>query len=314
MITGINFYSDDFTETPLQSINLRNEDRKTLGAFANYTFDLGEKVAIESGLRGDYVLNDKFYLLPRVAALFKWTNRLSTRIGGGLGYRNASIFNQEAELLGYKNVLAINRNTTKAEQSYGGNADIGYKFPINEKMFINFNQMFFYTYLNSPLVLQNNGTNYEFVNSNGYTKSMGTETFFKFGFYDFVLFVGYTYTDATNHFSGNKSNVSLTPKHSLKGDLLYALPGKWRIGVDYELKSGQTLSNGNLTPSFWTYGAVVEYYYKKFTFFGNIENVFDYRQTRQESLISGPNNTPQFTEVWAPLDGFVFNFGLKIKL
>ncbi len=314
LITGINFYSDDFTETPLQSINLRNEDRKTLGAFANYTFDLGEQVAIESGFRGDYVLNDKFYLLPRVSALFKWTNRLSTRIGGGLGYRNASIFNQESELLGYKNVLAINRNTTKAEQSYGGNADIGYKFPINEKMFINFNQMFFYTYLNSPLVLQNNGTNYEFVNAKGYTKSMGTETFFKFGFYDFVLFVGYTYTDATNHFSGNKSNVSLTPKHSLKGDLLYALPGKWRIGVDYELKSGQTLSNGNQTPSFWTYGAVVEYYYKKFTFFGNIENVFDYRQTRQESLISGPNNTPQFTEVWAPLDGFVFNFGLKIKL
>ena len=314
LITGINFYSDDFTETPLQSINLRNEDRKTMGAFANYTFDLGEKVAIESGFRGDYVLNDKFYLLPRVSALFKWTNRLSTRIGGGLGYRNASIFNQESELLGYKNVLAINRNTTKAEQSYGGNADIGYKFPINEKMFINFNQMFFYTYLNSPLVMQNNGTNYEFVNAKGYTKSMGTETFFKFGFYDFVLFVGYTYTDATNHFSGNKSNVSLTPKHSLKGDLLYALPGKWRIGVDYELKSGQTLSNGNQTPSFWTYGAVVEYYYKKFTFFGNIENVFDYRQTRQESLISGPNNTPQFTEVWAPLDGFVFNFGLKIKL
>ena len=314
LITGLNFYSDDFTETPLQSINLRNEDSKTLGAFANYTFDLGEKVAIESGFRGDYVLNDKFYLLPRVSALFKWTNRLSTRIGGGLGYRNASIFNQESELLGYKNVLAINRNTTKAEQSYGGNADIGYKFPINEKMFINFNQMFFYTYLNSPLVLQNNGTNYEFVNAKGYTKSMGTETFFKFGFYDFVLFVGYTYTDATNQFSGNKSNVSLTPKHSLKGDLLYALPGKWRIGVDYELKSGQTLSNGNQTPSFWTYGAVVEYYYKKFTFFGNIENVFDYRQTRQESLISGPNNTPQFTEVWAPLDGFVFNFGLKIKL
>ena len=80
----------------------------------------------------------------------------------------------------------------------------------------------------------------------------------------------------------------------MKGDLLYALPGKWRIGVDYELKSGQTLSNGNLTPSFWTYGAVVEYYYKTFTFFVNIENVFDYRQTRQESLISGPNNTPQF--------------------
>ena len=314
LITGLNFYTDDFKETPLQSANLRSEDRKTLGAFANYTFDLGEKVSIESGLRGDYVFKDKFFLLPRVSALFKWTNRLTTRIGGGMGYRNASIFNQEAEILGYKNVLAINRNTTRAEQSYGGNADIGYKLPLGEKMFINFNQMFFYTYLDNPLVLQSNGSNYEFANANGYTKSMGTETFFKFGFYDFVLFVGYTYTDATNHFSGNKSNVTLTPKHSLKGDLLYALPGKWRIGVDYELKSSQTLSNGNQTPSFWTYGAVVEHYYKNFTFFGNVENIFDYRQTKQESLLSTPNNTPQFTEVWAPLDGFVFNFGLKIKL
>jgi iron complex outermembrane receptor protein len=314
LITGLNFYTDDFKETPLQSANLRNEDRKTLGAFANYTFDLGEKVSIESGLRGDYVFKDKFFLLPRVSALFKWTNRLTTRIGGGMGYRNASIFNQESEILGYKNVLAINRNNTKAEQSYGGNADIGYKLPLGEKMFINFNQMFFYTYLDNPLVLQSNGSNYEFANANGYTKSMGAETFFKFGFYDFVLFVGYTYTDATNHFSGNKSNVTLTPKHSLKGDLLYALPRKWRIGVDYELKSSQTLSNGNQTPSFWTYGAVVEHYYKNFTFFGNVENVFDYRQTKQESLLSTPNNTPQFTEVWAPLDGFVFNFGLKIKL
>lgn len=99
----------------------------------NYTFDIGKKVSIESGLRGDYVISDQFYLLPRASALFKWTKRLTTRIGGGLGYRNASIFNQEAELYGYKNVLAINRNTTKAEQSYGGNADIGYKFPLGEK-------------------------------------------------------------------------------------------------------------------------------------------------------------------------------------
>ena len=95
---------------------------------------------------------------------------------------------------------------------------------------------------------------------------------------------------------------------------MYSLPGKWRIGLDYELKSSQTLSNGNKTSTFWTYGAVVEHYWKSFTFFGNIENIFDYRQTRKESLISGPNNTPQFTEVWAPLDGFVVNVGLKIRL
>ncbi|MGX7666259.1 TonB-dependent receptor [Flavobacterium pedocola] len=314
LITGLNFYSDDFKETPLETANLRNEKYKTVGAFVNYTFDLSQKVAIESGLRTDYVTDEKLYVLPRASALFKWTDKLTTRIGGGLGYRNASIFNQEAELLGYKNVLAINRDATQAEQSYGGNADIGYKINFGENMFINFNQMFFYTYLDNPLLLQNNGSDYEFVNADGYTQSKGAETFFKFGFSDFVFFMGYTFTEATNHFYGNKSNVTLTPKHSIKGDLLYSLPGKWRIGVDYEFKSSQTLSSLGKTPSYWTYGAVVERYWKQFTFFGNVENIFDYRQTRKESLVSGPNNTPQFTEVWAPLDGFVFNFGFKIKL
>jgi iron complex outermembrane receptor protein len=313
-ISGLNFYTDNFKETPLQSIVLRNEEFQTVGAFANYVFDIGQKISIESGLRGDYVFNQKLHILPRVSALFKWTNKLTTRIGGGLGYRNASIFNQEAELLGYQNVLPINRNTTEAEQSYGGNADIGYKFNITENIWVNINQMFFYTYLKSPLVLLANGSNFEFVNANGYTSSFGGETFFKLGFYDFVFFAGYTYTNASNHFNGTQSLLTLTPRHSLKGDLLYALPKKWRIGVDYELKSSQTLTNGYVTPTFWTYGAVVERYYMNFTFFGNVENIFNYRQTKIASLISGPNNTPQFTEVWAPLDGIVLNFGLKIKL
>ena len=137
---------------------------------------------------------------------------------------------------------------------------------------------------------------------------------FKFGFYDFVLFVGYTYTHATNNFNGTATNLTLTPRHSVKGDLLYALPGKWRLALDYEYKSGQYLSNGTKTRSYWTFGALVEYTWKNYTFFGNVENYTNVRQTNFGSLVSAPNFTPQFTEVWAPLDGIVFNTGIKIRL
>lgn len=316
-ITGINYYTDDFKEDSLYPFVLRNEFLATAGYFANYTFDIGKKVSIESGLRADYTFKNDYHILPRISALFKWAEKLTTRIGGGMGYRNASIFNQEAEMLGYKNVLPINYETTHSEKSFGGNADIGYKTPIGEKFFINFNQMFFYTKLDAPLVLSDTGNLsgiYEFINANGYTETYGAETFFKFGFYDFVLFVGYTYTHASHHFTDTVSTMTLTPTHSLKGDLLYALPGKWRIGADYEYKSSQTLSTGRKTPSFWTYGLVVEYTKNQFTLFGNIENFTNVRQTNYESLIGLPNNTPQFTEVWAPLDGIVFNAGVKIRL
>jgi len=316
-ITGLNFYTDDFQEEKLLSPVLRNESRQTVGLFTNYTFDLGSKVAIESGLRGDYVMNQQAYVLPRLSALFKWTRKLTTRIGGGMGYRNASIFNQEAELLGYKNVLPIDRAKTSAEKSYGGNADIGFKTPLGEHFFLNINQMFFYNYIDKPLVLvDTNGTSgiYHFVKSKGYTQSYGAETFFKFGFYDFVLFVGYTYTHASNIINGKETEFTLTPMHSLKGDLLYALPGKWRIGLDYEFKSSQLLSNGKRSRDYWTYGAVVEYTWKNYTLFVNVENFTNFRQTNFESLQSNPYKTPQFIQVWAPLDGIVVNGGFKIRL
>lgn len=316
-IAGLNFYSDEFKEEKLQSAILRNEDYQTAGAFLNYTFNLGKNVAIESGLRADYVFEKQVYVLPRLSALFKWTKKLTTRIGGGMGYRNASIFNQEAELFGYKNVMPIDKNKTDAEQSIGGNADFGFKTPIGDNFFLNINQMFFYTHLSNPLILvDTNGTSgvYHFVNSSAYTESYGAETFFKFGFYNFVLFVGYTYTHVSSIFKGKEVEFTLTPQHSLKGDLLYALPGKWRIGVDYEFKSNQLLANGKRSRDYWTYGAIVEYTYKNFTLFANVENFTNFRQTNFESLRSDPYNTPQFTQVWAPLDGIVFNGGIKVRL
>lgn len=317
LIAGANFYSDNFWEDSLQSPILRNEEFKTIGGFANYNVDIGKMVALEAGFRGDYVFDQKFLALPRVSMLFKWTQKLTTRIGGGMGYRNPTIFNQEAELLGYQNVLPIDKKKVNAEQSYGGNVDIGFKTPIGEKFFININQMFFYTHLDKPLVIADTGSAsgvYHFINANGYTQSFGAETFFKFGFYDFVFFTGYTYTNVTNYFNGTSTDLTLTPHHSLKGDLLYALPSKWRIGLDYEFKSSQKLSNGTRTKDYWTYGAVVEYTWKQFTFFGNVENYTNFRQTNFGSLKSAPNDTPQFTEVWAPLDGVVFNAGLKVRL
>ncbi|HLG03678.1 MAG TPA: TonB-dependent receptor plug domain-containing protein, partial [Bacteroidia bacterium] len=316
-VTGLNFYIDEFHETRYTTWFRRDEKIWTAGAFAQYTRDLGKKVAIEAGLRADYVLDDKLFVLPRLFTLFKWTDKLTSRIGGGLGYRNPTIFNQESELHGYRNILPITIRPVEAEESYGASADVGFKTPLGKNVFLHINQMFFFTHLKNPLVPVSSPTVYnaiEFMNANGNTISQGLETFFKLGFYDFVLFAGYTFTNVTNTFSGVSQEFTLTPKHSLKGDLLYALPGKWRIGADYEYKSSQLLSNGTRTPEYWTFGFVCERTIRNFVLFGNVENFTNVRQTNFDSLVSAPFGTPQYTEVWSPLDGIVFNAGIKVRL
>jgi outer membrane receptor for ferrienterochelin and colicins len=135
----------------------------------------------------------------------------------------------------------------------------------------------------------------------------------KLFFGKFVWFVGYTYTDARQFYNDNKE-VPLTPRHSVKGDILYVLPAKWRIGLDYEYKSPQTLTNGFISKSQFTTGIVLERTIQNFVLFFNAENVTDVRQTRYGSIVSNPYRTPQYTEVYAPLDGFFLNFGFKIKV
>jgi outer membrane receptor for ferrienterochelin and colicins len=316
LVAGLNYYSDEFNETDADPFLVRTEVYHTLGGFANYTFDVGRLLSFEAGLRGDQVMDGEFFALPRLYTLFKWSPKWTTRIGGGFGYRNASIFVQEAELLGYRNVRSIDRATTEAERSRGMNADIGFRSTLGEDMFITVNQLFFMNQVLRPLYLgyDANADLYSFYNAAGSIRTMGGETFFKLGYKDVVLFVGYTYTEAVQDTASGSSVLPLTPMHSLKGDLLYALPGKWRIGLDYEFKSQQVLNNGRTAPSFWTFGALVEHTWRTFTFFGNVENYTDVRQTRFESLLSEPHGTPQFTDVWAPLDGIVLNAGVKVRL
>src|SRR5690554_815764 len=110
-----------------------------------------------------------FRSLPRVSALFQIANGLTSRIGGGFGYKTPTIFTEESERIQYQNVMPIDDNTNKLEKSYGANADINYRTYIGEDWSFSINQLFFYTYLDNPLLLQNIATNtYQFINSSGY--------------------------------------------------------------------------------------------------------------------------------------------------
>lgn len=323
--SGLNFYTNEFEEQMLDTNQLRDQEYLTGGVFVNHLWDIAQKFSLESGIRTDYVLAETeyteskgdFFVLPRMSALYKINRALSVRLGGGMGYRMPTIFNEEAEPYGFKNIAPINFSTVKAEKSYGGNLDLKYQSTFGtENLLLTFNQMFFYNIIDNPILLGYDSvtTSLNYSNSFGELNSRGFETQLKFTFWDFTWFVGYTYTEAFIEDDIKRSHLILTPKHSIKGDLLYVKEDKWRIGWDYEYKSEQLLSSGIQTRALFTTGIIVERTINNFVIFLNAENFTDVRQTRYESILSGPNNTPQFTDIWAPVDGFFFNAGLKIKL
>ena len=316
-IGGINFVTDHFEEIQLTATPSRNYEQITTGLFIQNNLKVNDKFSMETGLRGDYVKDYGFAVLPRLSMLFKFTPKLSSRIGGGLGYKTPTIFTEESERLLYRNVLPINDDENQMEKSYGVNADINYRTKFaDDKISFSFNHLFFYTRIHDPLVLESftSAPIYRFKNVDGHFDSRGMETNVKLGYSDFKLFLGYTFTKAYLHEGAVQTENYLTPRHRLNSVLLYEVEEKWKIGLEAYYFSEQQLSDGATGRSYWITGLMGEKVYRKLSVYINFENFTDSRQTKFDTIYTGTIDNPQFRDIYAPLDGFVMNAGLKFRL
>jgi outer membrane receptor for ferrienterochelin and colicin len=314
-VAGANLYTDNFTEDGTTAFPLRDYNQITYGAFVQNTVKANHWLDIETGLRGDYVVDYGFSLLPRVSALFKINNQLTSRIGGGLGYKTPTIFTEESERIQYQNVRPIDSDFNTLEKSYGVNFDINYKTYITDDISLTVNQLFFFTTVDNPLVLTPlPNDNYQFINIDGYLDTKGTETNVKLGYKKFKLFLGYTYTDASIDDSGVKSENPLTSKHRLNNVLMYEVEDQWKVGLEAYYYSPQKLNNGTTARDYWIFGLMIEKLWENFSVYCNFENYTDTRQTKFGSIYNGTISNPVFKDIYAPLDGFVVNAGIKIKI
>ena len=312
-VAGANVITDHFTTSiPLDKYNYT---LTTVGLFAQNTFKATKWFSLESGLRADYntpAPNSKSYgmfILPRVNGLFKINNQWTSRVGGGLGYKMPSLFNDLSEEKGYSVINPIVISNIKAEQSIGGNADINFRKAVGD-VYFNINQLFFYTYVKDPLILRNN----TFINADGNLTSQGAETNMKLSIDEWSIYLGYTYTDTKQHFGGKTTKQSLTPKTRLSFDATYEIEDHFRAGVEAFYTGEQLMDNGTTGKGFVTFGLLVQKMWKSFDVFINAENLTDERQTRWENIYTGSITKPVFKDIYTPLEGAVINLGVKIKL
>lgn len=300
LVIGANFLTEDLKQ------ETHNYHYNTFGLFVQNAWSVSEKFILESGLRGDYVNEFGFELLPRASAMIRISPKITTRIGGGFGYKTPTIFTEDAERRQFKDLLPV--NDLKNERSIGGNWDINYRTSLGGVGF-SLNHLFFYTRLNHPLVLVSN----QFQNSSGHLDTKGVETNLRFVYDNFKLFIGYTYTDANTHFS-TKEWMPLTARHRLNNVLMYEVEGKWKLGLEAYHFSKQKLSDGSFGRAYWITGFMAEKTWEKLSVFINFENFTDTRQTKFDTIYTGTINNPVFKDIYAPVEGFVVNGGVKLRL
>lgn len=237
-------------------------------------------------------------------------------MGGGLGYKTPSVFTEDAERIQFRNVLPIDVHDTRAERSYGANYDITYKTGLfNDRVSLSVNQLFFYTRINDPIMLMSLADgNLQYIQPRGDLNTKGLETNIKLIYQNFKLFIGYTFADVTQHTGSTINTYPLVSKNRLNNVLMYEIDKKLKIGLEGYYYSPQKLNDRATGKSYWIAGLMAERSWKMFSLFINFENLTNTRQTRFDTIYTGSITNPVFRDIYAPLDGFVVNGGIKIKL
>jgi iron complex outermembrane receptor protein/outer membrane receptor for ferrienterochelin and colicins len=320
LVLGGNFAYNSFREKKTSSGD-RNNTIRTGGLYGQHTWDASETVKLESGLRvdvtdyrNDVYSNTEVFVLPRLSLLVKYDSKWSSRFGGGMGYKTPTIFTEETETIQYRNVEQL--NDVRSEKSYGGTADVNFKTSIVDDLSFSLNQMFFYTTIEKPIVLQADlSGKFRFVNAGNPVHSAGFETNAKFIYKEnFKLFLGYTYTAIKAKYLVGNQFLPLVPRRKLNTALIYEKGDVIKIGLEGYFTGRQHLSDGTQTPAFKELGFMAEKIFNKFSLYINFENFTDTRQSRYKNVVNGSHIAPRFDEIWTHTEGFVFNGGIKLKL
>lgn len=320
VITGVSLVFDKFKTKEITGAGKQDARSFIAGTYIQDTWDITDNIKLESGLRIDQAnyRNTNFnkgqtFILPRISALLKINEKLSSRIGGGLGYKTPTIFTEQTETRQYQNILPL--SNVVAEKSAGITADINFRTKLAADFQLSVNQLFFFTNISKPLVLQSDGMGLlYFSNARKPVRSMGMETNIKLIFREnFKLFAGYTFIDAKAIYLTGNQFLPLIPKNKINLALLYEKENNIKIGLEGYFTDRQFLYNGNRTPAYWEFGFMAEKTFNKIALFVNFENFTDQRQSKYKAVANGLHANPDFDDIWNHTEGFVINGGVKIR-
>lgn len=315
-VGGINTVGNAFRRKPSDPIYLTDFSNNTVGAFAQLTVKLPEGTTLETGLRADHHDQQGDFLLPRISVFHRFNEHWGARGGIGLGYKTPNPLSVQNKDYDIATILPMPAGI-RAERSTGYNAEANFKSRIGEGASVFINHAFFLTRLNDPVTTNElaNGQ-VAFANAGKNITTKGTDTYVKLGLEPIDLYLGYTFTIAERNYLDSNKFVPLTPKNRFSFVAMYEIEGKWRVGLEGSYTGRQHRQEDYTeTPGYFFGALLLERKFGKSTsLVMNCENLFDYRQSRVESLYSGSTAAPVFRSLWAPIDGRIVNLALRWKL
>jgi len=313
LVIGLNNTSENYSRKPDDSTLVHNYFYNTTGLFAQDGIHFSDKFITELGLRVDYHNRYQWFVLPRIAFVYKPIDGMSIRLSSGTGYKVPEVFTSQTQMMGYQKLLPL-ADDVQSEKSYGINFDANYEFKLGEVK-LTVNQAVYYTNIQHAIIPVVHADGYYSLQSAPFNAhSLGTDTYIQSEWNNWELYVGYNHTVSKYRDDAN-TNFPFAPRDKFASTFAYSIEGKWRMGIENSWVGSQYLPDNTKAPNYWFWAAMVQHNFgEHFSVVLNCENIFDVRQGKNEPLYTGPMSDPQFKPLWGPIDGRAVNLSVKFSL
>ncbi len=309
-VAGASFQQDRHESPDLPAFDFAFS---TPAAFAQDEIRIGPRLTLAGSARVDAHSEYGTLFSPRVSLLARPNQEWVLRASAGGGAYAPTPFNEETDETGLSRLQPF--EGIQAERARGGVIDATFHrgaFEISGTVFA--------SQVTHPVQLRTFGPeSVVFENASEPTRTHGTELIVRYRREGFLAMFTHAWTSSTeiDVDSGVRRDVPLTPKHYGSLNLIWEKEGVGGVGLEAYAFGRQPLEDDPSLESGRPYvllGALARRRFGRFLLYVNAENLLDVRQTREEAMVL-PARRPDgrwLVDAWAPLDGRVFNAGVRV--
>lgn len=317
ILLGIVSNAETFEDRTPSIVRSRSYHFITPAGFVQDEWKVSDEWTILGSGRVDFHNVFGTFLTPRISLMHRPSSQLTLRLAGGTGFKAPTIFVEESEEAGFRNVQPLEGVT--AEKAVSGSFDLNWKASIGDDIAATVGAGLYLSSLDGALRANPDSIDVGVLslqNAIGKTVTRGCEISLKLARSEYKLSLGYTYLYGTEEHRGGTSELALNPRHSVGIVLVWESEEQGaKVGLENYWTGRQRLERNpfrDVSPDYWVTGLIAEKKFGIVRLFVNFENIFDTRQTRFESIINPASG--RTVPIYAPLEGRVINGGVRLVL
>ena len=315
-----------------ENLNLPRRNESEVGAYAEYTYNIKDKLSVVAGIRYDYAFYFRKHLItPR--AHIKWNITPTTVLRGsaGLGHRPTDIVTDNIGIMATGRTINLDyRVLDRMEHALTAGGSLSQSISTFAPNDLTVSVDYFYTRIFNTVVVDQEGSPWviDVYNNNGMSRTHTAQIDITWTpIKRFDIFATFRYTDSrytiNNHGTPTMVERPLVSRYKALINLQYATNmRKWTFDFTAQLNGPariptQTgdLKDSAMSPIYPMLFAQVSRRIKKWEIYVGCENMLNFKQ--KNPIIAG--DTPYSTDfnsslVWGPLMGAKVYMGVRFNL